>query len=115
MPTIEAIEQQLKGNKKLVEFRNAVVRLTNNADFRKVIIEGFSTHDCARLVQESSDPLLKADERADALAMAQAAGHLKRWLINQIQFGDTAEGQLADLNEVLEEMRLEEQAGPEAA
>lgn len=108
MSHLEALEQQLKGNKERIAFRDVVHRLTQNADFRRVIIEEFTTRDCARLVQESADPLLKADERADALAMAQSAGHLKRWLINQIQFGDTAAGQISDLEEAIAAVRAEE-------
>jgi hypothetical protein len=108
MSNIEQLEQQLMGNKERMSLRDAVVRLTQNADFRRVIIEEFSTRDCARLVQESADPLLRPEERADALAMAQAAGHLKRWIINQIQFGDTAAAQISDLEETIEIARSED-------
>lgn len=95
MSEVEEAVKQLReyqaDQKILVDVRDAYHRLCANPDFRKLIIEGFMTHECARYVQESCDPMLTAPQRADALAMAQAAGNLKRFLALCHVIGNTAE------------------------
>lgn len=105
---VQGLEQQLAEGKELVERRASAIRLAGNRDFRKLILEGFCLHDAARLVAESGDPALTAQQRADALAMAQAAGHLKRFLSAAIQMGFTAERDMPQLEEALAEARAEE-------
>lgn len=114
MSRVEQLEDQLKDGKMLAERRDTIVRLSKNADFRKIILDDFFVTECARYARESGDPALPAEARADALAMAQAAGHLKRYLNVQIQMGNAAESQLASLEEAIAEERLLEQDGVEA-
>lgn len=108
--TASMLEHQLaefkaaKANKELIE------RLIANPDFRKAIIEGFCKTEAARYVQESCDPALSAEARADALEMAKASGHLKRWLLVQIQMGETADRNIVDCEENLAELRAQEGA-----
>lgn len=107
MSQVTALEQQLDGAKKLIEFRRLALRLSQNRDFKKLILEEFCEKECARYAQNSSNPALGVDERADCLGIAQAAGHLKRWLSVQVQMGAHAEREIADLETALEEARLE--------
>lgn len=113
MSRIEALEDQLKDSKALVVRRDTILRLSKNADFRKVILDDFFVEECARYARESGDPALSDVQRADALAIAQAAGHLKRYLNIQIQLGNQAEGQLTAIEGAIEEERLLEQDGAE--
>jgi predicted methyltransferase MtxX (methanogen marker protein 4) len=108
MNHIERLEQQQSDERERVARRDAILRLADNPDFRKVIIEDFSTKECARYVRESVSPALGEKERADALAMAQAAGYLKQFLNVNIQMGDTAENTIRDIDEALAEARAEE-------
>ena len=78
--TVQQLETQREAMKQAVEMRQAVQRLTQNADFRKVITEQFMEKECARYVHASSDPALNERNQKDALSIAQAAGHLKRYL-----------------------------------
>ena len=105
---IQALERQLADANVLLERRKLVISLLGNRDFRKLILEGFCLHDAARYVQESADPFLNAEQRADALNMAQASGHLKRFLAITEQMGAHAERTLGDLEETLAQTRLEE-------
>lgn len=105
---IQALERQREATKRLMAQREAIRRLVQNKDYRSVIVEAFSKEECARYVQESADPLLTAVQRADALALAQASGHLRRWLAIQIQLADSAEDQLVGLDAQIEEARREE-------
>ena len=107
MTQVTALEQQLDGAKKLVEFRRLALRLAQNRDFKKLILEEFCVNECARYAQNSGNPALGAEERADCLAIAQAAGALKRWLSIQVQMGAHAENEILQLEEALVEARAE--------
>jgi hypothetical protein len=89
---------------------DAAERLAKNKDFRKLILEGFCLKDAARYVQASEDPCIEANERADALKIAQASGHLKRFLSVTIQMGRHAKNTIPELEETLGEVRSEEGA-----
>lgn len=106
--TVEALERQLEGSKEIIEQQKMALRLANNRDFKKLILDEFCVKECARYAQMSADPQLNAVERADALALAQAAGHLRRWLSVKNLQGNTAQSSLASLEAELEEARLEE-------
>jgi hypothetical protein len=102
------LEKQLVDAKFLLERRELAVRLAKNSDFRKLILDGFCLHDAARYVQESGDPALTAEQRADALSIAQASGHLKRFLSITFQMGAHAERTMPELEEALADARAEE-------
>ena len=106
--TVAHLEGQLADQKTLVEMRDAVQRLVKNRDFKKVILDSFCLTEAARYVQESADPLLPAANRADALAMAQASGHLKRFLTVVIAMGNAAANQQSALEREIDEARAEE-------
>lgn len=91
------VEQEVEGlrnyqadQKILVDARDRAIALSTNPDFKKLILDGFCTTECARYVQESCDPMLAPHMREDALSLAQASGHLKRFLSLTIQIGNTA-------------------------
>ena len=102
---ISQLERQQEGGRKQIEFAAMARRLADNPDFRKLILDEFMVQECARYTYASSDPALPQENRADSLALAQAAGHLKRWLNVQIQMGDAAESQIQALEEAIEEER----------
>ncbi|ABK54419.1 gp58 [Escherichia phage N4] len=104
---IEGLEHQLKGIKAARAYAEDVRKLMGNSLFRKVILEQFCTVDCARYVQESCDPLLEDRQRADALAMAQAAGCLKRYLEITLQKAETLVGVQSDIENALDVARGE--------
>ena len=89
----------------LVARRKMALTLADNREFRKLFNEEYFNSEAARLVQLSSDPALTIDQRADALAMAQATGHTKRYLSMAIQMGAVAERELPEMRSALEELR----------
>ncbi len=103
--TILGLEEHLEQSKTMVERRDALLRLSENRDYKKLIREEFMRDDCARFAQQSVNPVLKPEERADALAKAQAAGHLKQYLSVIILQGNTAEATIPQINEAIEEAR----------
>jgi hypothetical protein len=104
---VRGLETQLENAKILIERRDLALKLSNNRDFKKLILEDFCVTESARLVHQSGDPALSLEQRADALNMAQAAGHLRRYLSMMIRMGDNAESSLKDLEETLAEARAE--------
>lgn len=110
MSEVADLEHQLEQYKALKQRREMAERLARNRDFRVLILEGFCRDDAARFVQESADPLLNDEQRADCLGMAQASGHLKRYLSMQIQMGINAERCIPDLEAAIAEDRIQEDA-----
>jgi hypothetical protein len=105
---ITGLEKQLEEAKYFLDRRNLAMRLAKNPDFRKLILDGFCLHDAARYAQESADPAISAEARADALNLAQASGHLKRFLSITIQMGAHAERTMPELEDTLADARAEE-------
>ena len=105
--TIEALERQIEDLKKHVERREMAIRLASNPDFKKLILEGFCQVEAAAYVHTSCDPNIGDRERADALAIAQASGHLKRWVTIMMQMGYQAQLTIRDCEEQIDEMRAE--------
>ncbi len=108
MSDIKRLEQHQVDNKAAIERRDIAIRLAENHDFRKLILDYFMKEECARYVHSSADPALNPESRADALAIAQAAGHLKRFLQVTIAMGNNAEGQMGDIEDALTELRSAE-------
>lgn len=110
MSQVQALEGQMKDKKLLIDRRNMAMRLASNRDFKKLIMDEFCLHEAARYVQLSADPAIPEANRADALNIAQASGHLKRFLSVTVQMGAHAEHTMRDLEEEIELARAEEDA-----
>ncbi len=104
----EALEKQLEDARAAIELRDTALKLYENRDFKQVILDGFCTTDCARHAQLSADPSLNAEQRADSLGLAQAAGHVRRYLSAVVQMGNAAENSLPALHDELDAARAEE-------
>lgn len=105
---VNQLEEQREDNNALIAKRDLALKLAGNREFKKLILDGFLLEDCARYAQISADPSLNAEQRADALGLAQAAGHLKRYLSVTVQMGNRAEAENLKLEEALQEARLED-------
>lgn len=107
MTAVSGLEKQLEDSKSLIKLRDMAIKLYSNPEFKELIIDGFCLKDCARFAQESGDPALNAEQRADALGMAQAAGHLRRFLSTTVVMGNNAANQIPALEEAIVEARQE--------
>ena len=108
MSEVTALEKQLKEAKVFINRRDLAVKLYNNPEFKKLIIDEFCGSECARYAQTSADPALDDRQRADALAIAQAAGHLRRYLSVIVTMGNQSEEMLDRLEAEIEVARQEE-------
>lgn len=107
MSEVFALERQLTEAQDIVKLRDIALKLYSNAEFKSLILDRFCVQECARYAQSSADPALTSEQRADALNMAQAAGHLRRFLSITVQMGNHAERQVPDLHDAIEEARQE--------
>lgn len=103
------LEGQIKAAREHVARRDMALKLYNIREFKKIIIDEFCGTECARYVQASGDPALSVENRADSLAIAQASGHLRRYLSVLIQMGNQAAREIAECEQALEELRAEDQ------
>lgn len=108
MSEVTALENQLADAKKFLERRAKALKLAQYPEFRELILDGFCGTDCARYAQNSADPALTPQQQADALAIAQAAGHFRRYLSVIVQLGNSAENQIPSIEQAIEEARQEE-------
>ena len=105
--TLEALEHQKSKAVEDVEFAARVARLLANPDFKHVILDTYCVKEAAAFVHASADPTLKPEQRADALHMAQATGHIKRWLqVTQLK-ADQASERIPEIEEHIESVRFE--------
>ena len=107
MSEVSNLERQLADVKDDIANREIALNLYRNPDFKKLILDGFCTTECARYAQLSADPALAPNERADALALAQAAGHLRRYLSVIVQKGNMGENQQDAIEAAIQEARAE--------
>lgn len=108
MSEVFALEKQREQATEDLARRDLALKLYNNPEFKKLILDEFCTKECARYAQASADPALDDRARADSLALAQAAGHLRRFLSVIVTMGNAAERQIPDLDMAIQEARQEE-------
>lgn len=105
---IAGLEQQLAKAKHAKEANEELQKLMRNPLFRKVVLDGFCTKECARYVRESVDPALTAEQRADALGFAQAAGYLLNWFAVSEQLSGIAASDIMNIENQLDAVRSED-------
>lgn len=108
MSEVTALEKQLEEAKVFIARRDLALKLYKNPEFKKLIIDEFCGSECARYAQSSADPALDDRQRADALAIAQAAGHLRRYMSVIVTMGNQSEEMLDRLEAEIEVARQEE-------
>lgn len=78
--TVQAIEANIAEARKIVDFGHALERLQNNADFKKVVKEGYFKDEAIRLVHAKSNPNLQsADSQRFIIQQMDAIGSLTQY------------------------------------
>lgn len=108
MSEVEKLEQQREDAKNLIQLRDNILKLYKNTTFRKVILDQYCVKECARYIGVAGDPALDKDNRDLALQMGMASQHLLRWLEVTIQMGNSAENELANIDQAILESIHEE-------
>lgn len=104
----QALQDQLKAEKELVELAEAAQRLSKNVDFRRLIHDEYLLKEPARLAMAAGDPTFDPQQRADCAQMSLAAGHFKRFLSVTFQRGQVAQANIIEIEGNLDELRAME-------
>lgn len=107
MSQIQEVELSIEQAKGLIARKDQALKLTDNKDFKALVLQGYFVDEAARLALLSSDPMLDAEQRADVMQGILALGYFKRYMSGIIQFGRMAEGDLKAHTETLSELHSE--------
>ena len=78
---IQQIESNIRQSKKIVEFGDAIERLRNNRDFKRVVIEGYFEQEAIRLVHLKADSNMQSPEaQKSILSQLDAIGTFSQYL-----------------------------------
>ena len=90
-----------------IEYGRRIAKLMQDPDFKELILGDYMVKEAARFVQISGDPVFDKAKREDALNMAQATGHFKRWLqVTQTRATDFKHA-LEEMDALIEELRAQ--------
>lgn len=77
---IRELELNIKEAQKIVDIGAALERLSNNRDFKKVIIDGYFENEAVRLVHLKADPSMqKPETQASIILQMDAIGALNQF------------------------------------
>lgn len=107
---IQQVEVSLEQARKVVAFGEAIRRLENNPDFRKVILEGYFKDEAVRLTMLTAEMNLKPEAREAVMHGIRAIAECRQFLQNRVAFSDMAAKEIEDFLE----MQVEEDEGDDA-
>lgn len=100
------LEQQIEQAKGAHDLGEALLRLISNADFKKVILEGYLKHEAVRLVHLKADPqMATADRQAKVIRDIDAVGALADYLRLVSHAGVQAEEAIRQAEACIEEIQ----------
>ena len=106
---IEALEITIEQAKRMVDLMKAVQNLRKNADFIKVIENGYFKEEASRLVLFKADPAMVAQVNQDYISKCiDAIGFLSQYLDAKLQMGTQAERDIVGAQEAREEILQED-------
>lgn len=105
---IQEVELSIEEAKQVVEFGEAIERLSKNPDYQKVILEGYMRDEALRLVKLTGDPNLPPERMVDVHAGIRGVGELNYFLHFGLNRAEHMRQMIAEYNETLDELRQEE-------
>jgi hypothetical protein len=104
MQDIETIELSLAHAKAMVSSKEAVLKLTSNREFKKVVLDGYFKEEASRLVLLSADPSVEK-HRGEIMLSIQGISSFNNYLQRIVRMGEIAEQEVRDFEESLDEAR----------
>jgi hypothetical protein len=102
---LQELEQSLESAKKNLALHDALVKLQGNKDFKKLITEAYLVSAAADFARQAGDPTHTDRQKADAMAMALAPGHLKRFFAVVFAQGEQAIEDIPQLEAAIEHVQ----------
>ena len=79
--TLNEIEQNIKAARAQIQLGDALERLTNNKDFKTLVLDGYFRDEAVRLVHLKADPAFqKPDMQTSIVSQMDAIGSLSSYL-----------------------------------
>lgn len=104
---IEQIEMSIEEAKRIARLGERAERLSNNADFKKIVLDGYFKEEAARLTSLLNDVRLN-DAQANIIADLTGIASFRRYLSNLVTQGHLMAVEIEVHSETLEELRNEE-------
>ncbi len=109
-PQIAQVELTIEEAKEHIQKMNALIKLSNNANYKKIFLEGFFEDYAIQQVMLKSDPSQqRAEDQETIINNINSIGSLRIHLHGIMQQGRVAEAALAEYETTREEL-LEEDA-----
>jgi len=109
MSDIKQLEDSIDESRKLVELKNAALKLSSNREFKKIILDGYFKDEAVRLAEVSAIANPNVDRNEVFLAI-QAISLLKQYLQSIVRVGEMAEEDIYTNGEALDDARAEDAA-----
>lgn len=107
--TIQAIEDNIRQARKIAEVGEALERLRNNRDFKKVMLEGYFEQEAIRLVHLKSDQNVQSpDMQKSIIAQIDAIGAVSQYFSTVMHKASIARKAIASDEEARDEILEEE-------
>lgn len=107
MSQTEEIELSINEAKKMIARKDAAHRLSDNADFKTLVLEGYLKDEAVRLSHLTADVTVK-DHRDEILLALQGISLFRQYMQNIIRMGEMASAELYDYEQALDDIRAEE-------
>lgn len=103
------IELSMKEAKQHVDLNKALIRLSNNRDFKKVIVDGYFDKEAVRLVHLKATPHMQADKDQQGIIRdMDAIGSLVQFFRTIEHKSDMSKEAIRECELSLDELRSEE-------
>ena len=100
METVVYLDQA----KKDVAFRDAILRLRKNRDFKKIFEEGYFKDEAARIAQAIVNYEMQGDvDQRNLSEQFKAIGHVQNWLMTKTMLGNQMEKEIKEYEESLKQ------------
>ena len=106
---LEKIEISIEEATKSVDLFNSLQRLNTNPDFKKVMLDGYFSEECVRLVLLKADHEMRDEDRQNQIIKSiDAIGHTRTYLRTIMQLGQMAARSLEADKGTREDLRNEQ-------
>lgn len=108
MSELRELELSIERARELIATKNAIERLNDDANFKRVILDGYLKNEAVRLVLLKADQNFQSAEDQKQLDKSiEGISYFASFMRTQLQLGRMAEKELADNQEILAEYMQE--------
>ena len=105
---LQQLESNIKLAQKIVDMGDALDRLRNNRDFKKLILEHYLEKEAVRLVHLKADVSMQTPQHQQSIAaQIEAIGIFTNYLNTVLAMATRAKVDITDSEETLAELRAE--------